>query len=149
MAVVKIPLPPLRARPGDIPLLVEKILAATGLDEAALAPLRAPSFLAALEHAAWPGNVRELRNHLERCLVFRDAVSVDPEVTEPGGGRHVSVAAIDARVPYAAARQQALDDFEREYVRALVQLHDGNVTRAAEAAGVTRVHVHRLLRRHR
>jgi two-component system, NtrC family, response regulator GlrR len=142
MAVVKIPLPPLRQRPEDLPVLVERILARTGADEAAAAPLREPAFLAGLARAAWPGNVRELRNYLEQCLVFRDSPA--PEAAAP----EAQPFHVDAELPYAEARRRALDRFEALYLEALLQKHDGKVTQAARAAGVTRVHLYRLLRRH-
>jgi transcriptional regulator with GAF, ATPase, and Fis domain len=143
MAVVKIPLPPLRQRSDDIPLLVDKILHDVRATPADAAPLQAPEFLANLARAAWPGNVRELRNHLEQCLVYREPL---PGPTAPAeNGEEFTV---DARLSYAAARQQALATFERLYVQALLAQHQGKVSDAAQVAEVTRVHLYRLMRRH-
>ncbi|HZS38571.1 MAG TPA: sigma 54-interacting transcriptional regulator [Polyangia bacterium] len=142
LAVVKIPLPSLRQRPEDLPVLVERLLHRIGADEAACAPLRDPAFLAGLSRAAWPGNVRELRNYLEQCLVFRDSPA-PAEAPPAAGAFHV-----DAELPYAEARRRALDQFEALYLEALLQKHDGKVTQAAQAADITRVHLYRLLRRH-
>ena len=47
-----------------------------------------------------------------------------------------------------AARSQTLAAFERAFVASLLARHDGNVTKAAEAAGIGRGHFHRLMRRH-
>src|SRR2546425_94681 len=58
LAVLRIALPPLRRRPEDIPVLVEKMLSQIRAAPEAIAPLRAPEFLAGLSRAAWPGNVR-------------------------------------------------------------------------------------------
>ncbi|KGC32542.1 sigma-54 interaction domain-containing protein [Burkholderia pseudomallei] len=69
-----IPLPAVRERPGDIPLLVDSILRRI----AALVPAAgqrfavAPEALARLEAYAWPGNIRELRNVLDRACLFAD-----------------------------------------------------------------------------
>jgi len=56
---------------------------------------------------------------------------------------------IDARVPYPEARRRALDSFEREYVEKLLQLHGGKVSQAAASADIDRVHLYRLIKRHR
>ena len=56
---------------------------------------------------------------------------------------------IDARIPYPEARRRALDAFERQYVEALLQLHGGKVSQAAASADIDRVHLYRLIKRHR
>jgi DNA-binding NtrC family response regulator len=53
-----------------------------------------------------------------------------------------------AEAPLAAARQAAVEAFERTYLEALMRAHDGKMSRAAVAAGVNRVHLYKLLRRH-
>jgi DNA-binding NtrC family response regulator len=141
LAVVRVELPPLRARRDDMPLLVERLLRKLGAPPEAAARLREPEFLATLSQARWPGNVRELRNYLERCLVFEQPVPMgDAPDEEPGE--------VDARKTYAEARRAVLDRFERDYVTALLKLHGGNVAQAAPAAGVDRVYIYRLMRRH-
>jgi DNA-binding NtrC family response regulator len=152
LAVVKVTIPPLRERPEDIPITVDQVLRALGADEAQTQPLRTHDFFAALQHSAWPGNVRELRNYLERCLVFQDALPVSNEGPRAGGGGGAGAAAwaaaIDAKLPYAEARRQALDGFERGYAEALLREHSGKVAAAAAAAGMDRVYLYRILRRH-
>jgi DNA-binding NtrC family response regulator len=149
LAVVRIPLPTLRQRPEDIPMLVDNILAQIlsggRADPKLAAPLRKPEFLAGLQRAAWPGNVRELRNHLERCLVFQDT-PLEHE-SEPAAA-DAPPREVDLSLPYDQARRAALDEFERRYVMGLLRANQGNVSQAAGAAGVTRVHLYRLLRRH-
>jgi DNA-binding NtrC family response regulator len=144
LAVVKVTIPALRERPEDIPITVENVLRALGADEASSAALRRPEFFAALGHSAWPGNVRELRNYLERCLVFQEALPVS---SEPAAGA-ASLAAIDGKLPYAEARRRALDGFEKGYAEALLREHNGKVAAAAAAAGMDRVYLYRILRRH-
>jgi two-component system response regulator GlrR len=144
LAVVKVTIPALRERPEDIPITVEQILRALGAEDSQTGPLRTPDFYAALQHSAWPGNVRELRNYLERCLVFQDALPVSTEA--PRG--QTMMAGIDAKLPYAEARRRALDGFERGYAEALLREHNGKVAAAAAAAGMDRVYLYRILRRH-
>lgn len=56
--------------------------------------------------------------------------------------------AVDARLTYGAAREQALAAFEKDYFTALLGAHRGKVSQAAKAADIDRVYLYRLLRRH-
>jgi DNA-binding NtrC family response regulator len=141
LAVVKIELPPLRDRRGDIPLLVEHLLDRLQADAATRELLGAPEFVAELAAAPWPGNVRQLRNHVEQCAVFG-------ERRLPGNPAPAPAGRIDASLPYELARKQALDAFERGYVTDLLARANNNVAKAARDAGVNRAYLHRLLRRH-
>ncbi|MDC0712530.1 sigma 54-interacting transcriptional regulator [Stigmatella sp. ncwal1] len=143
LAVLRIVQPSLRQRPEDLPLLVDGILSSLGADPERTGALRTPEFIAKLRHAAWPGNVRELRNYLERCLVFEDALDLSQEEAGPSGSLE-----LDPSKPYADQRRRVMDDFERRYLRVLLEKHQGKVAQAAVTAGMDRVHLYRLLRRH-
>jgi len=89
----------------------------------------------------WPGNVRELRNYIERCAAFRvpmppgqSAIAADPG--PPVGGKPE---------PIKMARERWLRVFERAYLTDLLERSGGNVTAAARAAGIDRIHLYRLL----
>jgi DNA-binding NtrC family response regulator len=139
LAVVRITLPTLSSRPEDIPLLVERFLARMGARPDVAAKLRAPEFVSGLQQAFWSGNVRELRNHLERCIVFEQALPVgDTEAPEAAGDM----------ASYSEARRRVLEGFERRFLAELLAHHRGRVTDAAEAAGMDRVHLHRLMRKY-
>ncbi len=142
LAVVKIHVPALRERPEDIPALVDQVLSSLANDPNQSAALRTPEFMARLALSAWPGNVRELRNYLERCLIFQEPQPLADCPTVSGE------VAVDAKETYAVARRRALDRFERGYLEALLRLHQGKVTQAANAAEMDRVYFYRLLRRH-
>ncbi|MCZ7685599.1 MAG: sigma-54 dependent transcriptional regulator [Sandaracinaceae bacterium] len=142
LAVLRVTLPPLREREDDIPVLARELLASLGASEETIDRLCTPELLASLRRAAWPGNARELRNHLERCLAFDEALPIGDELVREG-------ALVDASVPYAEARRRAIEAFEREYVRDLLARHGGKVSQAAAAAGMDRVYLHKLVRRHR
>ncbi|WP_437994755.1 sigma 54-interacting transcriptional regulator [Sorangium sp. So ce185] len=142
IAVVRIPMPPLRQRPEDIPALIEDLLAALHATPEEAEALRDPKVIARMQRAAWPGNVRELRNYVEQYLVFR---------APPPMGDHAppsAPAAVDVSLPYAEARDRVLAEFERRYFEALLRAHDGKVSRAAAAAGLDRRYLYRLLHRH-
>jgi DNA-binding NtrC family response regulator len=137
LAVVKIQVPSLRQRPEDIPELIEQLLAGRG-DATAAALLRDPARLGQLQRAAWPGNVRELRNYVERCLFYRDAVAAEEPEAPPE---------IDVSQPFSVARKQAMEQFERVYLGRLLRAHDGRIQETADAAGINRVYLYKLLRR--
>jgi two-component system response regulator GlrR len=146
LSVVRITLPPLRQRPEDLPFLVSKLLRRLGADASTGQRFSEPAFLSGLVRSTWPGNVRELRNYLERCLVFEEPMPLDGDESAPV--RTPSAAVVDPRLPYAEARRQALEVFEQAYVRALLDVHGGKVAVAARAAGIDRVYLYRLMRRH-
>ena len=140
LAVVEVRLPPLRERTEDLPLLVERILADLGasVHPAAMA-LRSPESLAELAQHAWPGNVRELRNYIERCITLSERAPLVPEPPAP------ELSGVDVSVPLKQARERWVAALERRYLQEVLARHQGNVTAAARAAGVDRIHMYRLL----
>src|SRR5204863_270141 len=68
--VISIVLPPLRDRPGDIPLLSEAFLKRAAESRAETAKTLAPEAVEVMQHYSWPGNVRELENALERAVIL-------------------------------------------------------------------------------
>ncbi|MBN1204575.1 MAG: sigma 54-interacting transcriptional regulator [Myxococcaceae bacterium] len=146
LAVVCVMLPPLRAHAEDISFVVEGLLDELKAPPDVVQRVCTPEFVERLRQAAWPGNVRELRNYLERCLVFERELELSPaDPTTDEGGELI----IDASVPYADAKRKAIEAFERGYVQKLLELHNGNVTAAAQAAEIDRVSLHRIMRRSR
>jgi len=76
LAVVVVHVPPLRDRPGDIPLLARHFAARLAARHGVKVPELADDALAALAGHDWPGNVRELKNVLERAVVVRGGESI-------------------------------------------------------------------------
>jgi len=143
LAVVEVSLPPLRERVEDLPMLVEHFLTSLGAQDAPGATVvRSAQFLAGLAEHAWPGNVRELRNYVERAITLHDLPTTD-DVPDPS---HDPLA-LDR--PLKAAREAWNARFERSYLEALLARHEGNVSAAARTAGIDRVHLYRLLWRHK
>ena len=144
LAVVGVKLPPLRARRDDIPALVQKFYERI-LGEPAVAP---PDLIASLMVRAWPGNVRELRNVVERSVSLgwsseKPAGQARPAPMLPAGLG--SLVPVD--LPLKEARHAWTEQFESVYVRALLEKTDGNVSRAAEVAGVNRRFLQRMMAR--
>ena len=147
LAVVTLTIPALRARTGDLPLLVADLLAALGKATHPVAELvRSPDFLEELARHEWPGNVRELRNYVETSLALH-GVPAEGEAREglPSEGRSPLLA---ATVPFKEARDRWVGVFERGYLGDLMSRHQGNASAAARAAGVDRAYLYRLLWRH-
>jgi two-component system response regulator GlrR len=149
VAVLRVRLPPLRERHDDIGVLMEHILETMG---AATRPearaLRTEAFMKEVSRHTWPGNVRELRNYIERCLATREQLppqELEGPLEEQRAG---TGSAIDITQPLKTAREACVSDFERRYLTELLKHHADNVTAAARAAGVDRIHFYRLLWKH-
>ena len=136
LAVACVRLPPLRERNADIASLVRHFLTLHGV--------RTPlpdDMLERLTRRSWPGNVRELRNAVEQIVAFGiEENSLDEPVSS---GRPVTAA-----VPFKVAKARLLEGFEREYLVSILAQHRGNITAAASAAELDRVHFLRLLDRY-
>jgi two-component system response regulator AtoC len=149
--VFAVTLPPLRDRREDVPLL-----AAHFLEKHARALRRnvggfAPEAMQLLAGHAWPGNVRELENVIERAVAIAGGSLVAAEDLPPdvaGAERPPPAPGALAAMPYKDAVAGARDRVSREYLVALMKEFGGNVTRAAERAGVERESLHRLLRKY-
>ena len=137
LAVVRIRLPPLRERLADLPLLVRAILDQLGTRARGFS--LSPPVLARLQAHHWPGNVRELRNLIERAVAMG-------EVSLPSAPAQVNTA--PESIDYHRAREDALASFERDFVMHLVRTFDGNVSKAAREAGIDRVYLHKLIKKH-
>lgn len=142
LAVVRVLMPPLRQHLEDIPDLVEVFLKHSGANDAEAQTLRSDEFMRRLQLGSWPGNVRELFNHVERCMLMQTPLTPQETMREGLPLR------VDAKRSYAEGRRIALEQFEREYVEALLKAHGGKISEAARAAGMDRAYLHRLVRRH-
>jgi transcriptional regulator with GAF, ATPase, and Fis domain len=147
LAVVEVKLPPLRARGADVAVLAQHFYSRFCGSDAMLPP----AFLALLATRNWPGNVRELRNFIERShsLGFVGAPGHDTPAlrTLPPLGPPGLESIVPLHLPLKDARQVWTESFESIYVRAMLKKTGGNLTRAAELAGVNRRFLQRLLLR--
>jgi DNA-binding NtrC family response regulator len=154
LAVVRVTLPALRNRTEDLPLLVGRLLHTMRVTDSRAAFFGSSEFISRLQGASWPGNVRELRNYVERCLVFQDSKleANDPTPAVPAkSAAGVSMKPgfhVDAREPYSEERRRVIDEFEGAYLTSLMNEHQGRTVFAARAAGLDRVYLYRLLRKH-
>ncbi|MCA9553184.1 MAG: sigma 54-interacting transcriptional regulator [Myxococcales bacterium] len=135
LAVIRVDVPPLRARPEDIPRLAERFVA----DLSGGARALAPDAYAVLSQYDWPGNARELRNVLERAV----AVTARPRIH----AQDLFEDAAPGPLSFADAKNKVVNAFERRYATALLARHHGNVSAAAKEAGLSRPALYALLRR--
>jgi DNA-binding NtrC family response regulator len=155
LSVVKIHLPPLRERLEDIPLIVEKILAAARFnvkpDGSYYVTRVEDDALKILQRYQWPGNVRELNNILERAVSFSENGMINGShlqyvFNEIESGEEATVRmAFDASLPFKDAKQQVVESFEKEYLQDLLEKNKRNVSRAAREAKIDRKHLRNLL----
>jgi DNA-binding NtrC family response regulator len=139
LAVAKIAIPPLRERLEDLePLARHFATRLTG--RADLGPLS--GMLTALRSHPWTGNVRELRNVVEAAVVMGEVDLGD------GVARTVGAPTDQPIATYRDARAAAIQRFETEYLRDLVERSGGNASEAARIARMDRPYLLTLLRKH-
>jgi DNA-binding NtrC family response regulator len=140
LAVARVLIPPLRERPEDIePLVAHFAQQTTGVPDQA--PFDAHT-LETLRQHRWSGNVRELRNVVEGALIM-GRVSLDGL-----HGESKATADSDELIPYGEARAATITNFERTYLKRLIEMTKGNASEAARRAKMDRPYLLTLLRRH-
>ena len=139
---------PLRERTEDIPHLIEGLLRKLNLNHAKNIHSVHPHVLPALKNYHWPGNIRELENLLERAYILETAAQLTADgfpVELFKSGTPSALMTVDAGLPLAEGRRQALEDFERQYLKELFTRFKGKVNRAAEGAGVSTRQLNKLM----
>jgi DNA-binding NtrC family response regulator len=135
---VEIHLPPLRERREDIPPLANHFLHRQAEQYRKILPGFSPEAMRALLAYDWPGNIRELEHTVERAVLLASGPQVEavdlnlrtrPEEVQP-------------------LEEMALEDVERVLIQKALRRHDGNVSQAAEALGLSRSALYRRLQRY-
>jgi DNA-binding NtrC family response regulator len=148
--ILRLHLPPLRERPGDVALLARRFLDRYAARHGR-APLRfAPEALTRLARHAWPGNVRELEAVVQRAVLLSSgpvlqaedldlpALASDAAAAESGPGG----------ASLRRVRARAVEQAERSCLIEALAAHAGNVSRAARSVGKERRTFQRLMRKH-
>ena len=142
IAVIEIPMPPLRERKDDIPLLVEHFLHSSaygGRDRFSITK----EALDSLAAYPWPGNIRELRNCIERLSVLADNQVLTLEALPPS----IAKLAQPTAAPEAIGNL-TLDEVERVHILRILERHHGNKKRAAGVLGIDTKTLYNKLRRY-
>lgn len=149
IGLITIRLPPLRERLGDIPGLAATFLASAAEGWKREAPRLAPDALAWLSTRPWPGNLRQLKQTMERTALVAEGPVVSAEMLErledlDVGGEH----AFGAATPLPAPGSMTLDQLEEHMIRESLVFFGGNLTRVAQALGLSRQALYRRLARY-
>jgi transcriptional regulator with GAF, ATPase, and Fis domain len=146
LAVVRVPAPPLRERAEDIPMLIEHFVTQFA-DRHGNASHLPEQTVQAFASMAWPGNVRELRNAVARAMALGPPRELRTTAEIAAATSASFQPQVDTSVPLKLALERVTDDFERAYIEELLRAAGGNITRAAEMAGVNRKYLHRAITR--
>lgn len=146
--VIPFHVPPLRARPSDIPLLSRHFLRFFCNNEGMVLKSLDDSAVSALSAYPWPGNVRELKNMIERLVIMVPDVVISE--------RHLPSALLSRRMATRAATvpsesddmtfREARDEFERDFILQKLEENDWNISRTAETIEMERSNLHRKIK---
>jgi DNA-binding NtrC family response regulator len=135
---VELRLPPLRERREDIPILAAHFLTQYAARYGKNVSAFHPDAMRALLDYSWPGNVRELAHAVERATLLAEGDAIRAAELALGGGGAGAIRLDDL----------SLEDLERLFVKKALERYDGNVSRAAEALGLSRSALYRRLEKH-
>jgi len=141
--IVHLILPRLRERRHDIPLLARHFLTKYAEEYNKQAAEFSPDALQMLLLHDWPGNVRELEHVIERAVVLsnqRVLGKKDLVLPSPEGDMQAE--------SFQEAKKRVIAQFETAYIRGLLLAHQGNITKAAQAAKKNRRAFWQLIRKH-
>ncbi len=153
LAAFPIRVPPLRDRDGDIELLARHFLTLSADRHGKRIEGISAGALDALRSCSWPGNVRQLQNEIDRAVALTSeggSVSRDSLLVAAGSAQSSAVTSAasakaadgDTLEPLREARAA----FEAGYIRRALEAHDGNVSRTADALGISRVMLQRKMK---
>ena len=135
--VIHIPVPPLRQRKEDIPLLIQHFLEKYSLETAKQVDHVSGNTVEQLKQYQWPGNVRELENAIERAVVLSKSRTL----------RTKDFAFLQSP-PSARSEYPTLRDMEKNQICETLRMTNWHITRSAEILGINRVTLHKKINRY-
>lgn len=152
-SVVNLTLAPLRERREDIPLLATRFVEEIGQRLNRKFRGIEPDAMSRLMAHHWPGNIRQLKNVIEAAAVLAEGDVLTPsDFADLGGAPALAQApdllgsALDPSLPFKEAKRRVIDEFERRYIMAKLDLCGGNISRAARELGMHRQSLQQKLR---
>lgn len=147
--VIRIELPPLNSRKEDIPLLARYFLKKHAiLNQKDIRDL-SPDALDALLSNDFPGNIRELENLIERSVIFSTGEFLKKKDIFPDAIPDMICSEFTqdmSSLPFREAKEKITQRFHVQYIRLLLEKTGGNVSWAADEAGIQRQYLHRLMK---
>jgi len=147
--VIRFELPPLKNRKEDIPLLSFHFLKKYALINQKEISDISPAAMQALMAHDYKGNVRELENIIERGVIFCRSDSLEPDDLSIENVEEPITPAMDpqlAALSFKKAKENMIHRFHKHYIEMLLSKADGNISRAADLAGIQRQYLHRLMK---
>lgn len=147
--LIAVHLPPLRERKEDIPLIARHFL-----DYAAKVYRREKMHIAEpalrwLQQQKFPGNIRELKHLIERSVILSPSSTLDVEDFLAGIRMEQSTAELSpADEPIPPLGAMSIEDMEKAMILKALEQHQGNLTKVAEALGISRFALYRRLEKH-
>lgn len=136
---VEIRVPALRERREDVPLLVDHFLKIFSAKYHKPNISISSATLEKLQGYPWPGNIRELQHAVERAVILSDTLHID------GIGSFITVPHTPEPV---MTGDKTLDEMERDFILHTLERHQGNVTKTAQALGLTRTALYRRMNKY-
>jgi two-component system response regulator HydG len=135
---VEIVIPPLCERVEDIPMLADHFLTYYSRKYRKEANSIAPEAIVKLKKYPWPGNVRELQHAIERAVIMADSATLQESdfLFSRKGHEQMSADTLN------------LDEVEKAAVAKAIQLHNGNISKAADELGLTRASLYRRMEKY-
>lgn len=137
--VIPIHLPPLRERKESIPLLAHHFLNEFRTRMKKPVKKFSSHAMEKLLQSSWPGNIRELKNVVEYSVAMSDSDIISEDL--------IVLNKADSSLDGVKTLKDAKFDFEREYLVELLELTQGNVTKAAKLAGKYRADLYELMKK--
>ncbi len=144
LAVITIEVPALRNRPGDIALLARHFAEQAALRAERSRPHLTDAAIAHLTAHSWPGNVRELENTIERAVILATSDTLD--VADVAGPRPLTAAS--GLTTFTGDHVPTLDELERTHIMKVLELCEGQKTKAASMLGINRTTLWKKLRQY-
>ncbi len=142
LQVLTIELPPLRNRPGDLPLLVAHLMERIAKERGRPAPKVTDEAMEIFERYGWPGNVRQLENVLQRLVLLAGERPMDRKLIESDPHLKQTLLAKETwQEPVFS-----LERNEREQIERALRAAGGNRNRAARMLGISRATLYRRIK---
>jgi len=138
--VVRIELPPLAARRGDIPLLADHFIRKFNAEKGKRIEGISPEALDILMRHDFPGNIRELENAIEHAFVLGRSAQIQPECLPPG--------LVEQASGPRPRQGSPIEEAEAEAIRLALERHGGNRSAAAKELGIHKTTLWRKMKKH-
>jgi DNA-binding NtrC family response regulator len=148
--VLPVKLPALRDHPEDIPLIASHLLEKHGAQLNKPLKRISSELMDIFLHQSWEGNVRQMENTIMQGILFSSGQEIKSGDVNLGEGRIANHPAesVDNHLPYRAAKEKNLKEFNNRFIGHLLEANNGNVSQAARQCGLERQALQQIMRRY-